>query len=121
MRNKVGTTESAQHARQAQSGCSPALEEHPGEQVDHFLSQGSTVQTGSGPYGAKTGLAVRQHVTPAGGLGHGGGRWLWRLRATASPGELSENGANAIHTRLRYSTLALGRRMLSWRESPDDR
>ena len=81
MRSKVGTAKSAQHARQAQSGCSPALEEHPGEQVDQFLSQGSTVQTctGSGPYGAKTGSAVRQHVTPAGGLGHGGGRWLLRL------------------------------------------
>ena len=79
----------AQHARhdaQAQSGCSPALEEHPGEQVDQFLSQGSTVQTGSGPYGAKTGSAVRQHVTPAGGLGHGGGRWLLRLGAAASQG-----------------------------------
>ena len=65
MRSKVGTVKSAQHARQAQSGCSPALEQHPGEQVDQFLSQGSTVQTGSGPYGAKTGSAVRQHVTPA--------------------------------------------------------
>ena len=66
MRSKVGTAKSAQHARQAQSGCSPALEERTGEQVDQFLSQGSTVQTGSGPYGAKTGSAVRQHVTPAG-------------------------------------------------------
>ena len=81
MRSKVGTTKSAQHARQSQSGCSPALEEHPGEQMDHgqFLSQGSTVQSGSSPYGAKTGSAVQQHVTPAGGLGHGGGLWLLRL------------------------------------------
>ena len=42
MRSKVGAAKSAQDARQAQSGCSPALEEHPREQVDQFFSQGST-------------------------------------------------------------------------------
>ena len=56
--------------------CSPALEEYPGEQVDQFLSQGSTVQRGSGPYSGKTGPAVWQHLTTAGGSGHGGERWL---------------------------------------------
>ena len=79
MRSRVGTAKRAQHARQAHSGGSPALGEHPGEQADQFLSQGSTVQTGSGPYSAKTGSAVWQHVTPAGGLGHGSRRWLLRL------------------------------------------
>ena len=58
MRSKVGTARSAQHAKQALSGCSPALEELPGEQVDQFLSQGSTVQTGSGPYGANITEAI---------------------------------------------------------------
>ena len=70
------------------------------------------MQTGSGPYGAKTWSAVRQHVTPAGSLGLGDGRWLLRPWAAASQGELAENGA--IRNRLRYSTPALGGRML-WR------
>ena len=88
MRSKVGTAKSAQHTRQTKNECSPALEENPGEQVDQFLSQGSTVQTGSGPY-----VRHVQHVTPAGGLGHGGKRWLWRLWAAASQDELPANGA----------------------------
>ena len=82
MRSKVGTAKSAQHARQAQSGCSPALEEHPGEQVDRFLSQGfhSAVMQAVVPTTPRQGRQLGSaHVTPAAGLGQGGGRWFSRL------------------------------------------
>ena len=69
----------------------------PGEQVDP-LRQGSTVQTGmgSGPYGAKTGSAVQQHVTPTGGLRHGGGRWLWRLWAAGFSRRMGQSTRDCV-------------------------